>query len=156
MILRRATAADAPQLVDRWAEMFAELGTRDGPIAVDQALRDNFAGYLARKLPADDFFAWVVVEGTEVLSTAALITYEIPGRGDVSREGYVINVFTVARARGQGLAQKLMTALLQHARTLPLRKVWLRTAPKARELYLRSGFAPHPEFMELDVRLALP
>lgn len=156
MIVRRATGSDARRLVDLWAEMFSELGTREGPIAVDEGLRANFSAYLARKLPADDFAAWVAVEGAQVLSTAALITYEIPGRGDVSHEGYVINVYTVPEARGRGIAQKLMRVLLEHARALPLRKVWLRTAPKAREVYERVGFLPHPEFMEIDVRQALP
>ena len=153
MIIRRAAAADAAQLVERWAEMFAELAQHEAPQASDdRELRANFASYLARKLPADDFFAWVAVENGEVLATAALITYEIPGRGDVMREGYVINVYTVPRARGRGLAQQLMEVLLQQARRLPLRKLWLRTAPRARSLYQRAGFSPRTEFMEIDVR----
>jgi len=147
MKLRRAELHDAPALVERWAEMFAEIGAAPA----DAAVRRGFAGYLARKLPAEDFAAWVVVESDRVLATASLILYEIPGRPEVTCEGYVINVYTVPSARGRGLGRKLMEALLAHARTLPLRKLWLRTAPRAEALYGRLGFAARPELMELDL-----
>lgn len=148
MKLRRAELADANALVELWSEMFAEVGTAPA----DAALRQGFADYLARKLPAGDFAAWVLVDGHEIVSTAALILYDIPGRAGVSCEGYVINVYTVARARGRGHARKLMETLLAHARTLPLRKLWLRTAPDAEALYERLGFARRPELMEIDLK----
>jgi ribosomal protein S18 acetylase RimI-like enzyme len=146
--LRRAAPADAPALVERWAAMYAELGASPA----DDELRVGFAGYLRRKLPAPDFAAWVVEDGAEVVATASLILYEIPGRAGVTHEAYVVNVYTLPRFRGRGLARQLMDALLAHARTLPVRKLWLRTAPKARGVYEQLGFEGRPEFMEKDLK----
>jgi ribosomal protein S18 acetylase RimI-like enzyme len=148
MHLRRAEPADIPALVECWAAMFAEVGTAPA----DARLRASFAAYLARKLPAHDFAAWVIEERGTVVSTAALILYDIPGREGATCEGYVINVYTVPLARDRGLARKAMDALLAHARTLPLRKVWLRTAPKAAPLYDRLGFEQRSELREIDLK----
>ena len=153
MKLRRAAPGDVPALVDRWAEMFEELGPHDaGPTPADPDLRAHFRHYLNRKLGQSDFAAWVIEDGKQIVCTGSVILYEIPGRADVTHEAYVINVYTLPAFRGRGLARQLMEELLAHVRTLPVRKVWLRTAPKAKTLYERSGFRVRPEFMELDVK----
>ncbi|MBS2026530.1 MAG: GNAT family N-acetyltransferase [Deltaproteobacteria bacterium] len=153
MKLRRAAQADVAALVDRWAEMFEELGSRDAsPAAADADLRAHFRRYLQRKLGEPDFAAWVIDDGKQIICTGSVILYEIPGRADVTHEAYVINVYTLPAFRGRGLARQLMEELLAHVKTLPVRKVWLRTAPKAKTLYERSGFRARPEFMELDIK----
>ena len=148
MLVRRAQLADAPALVACWAQMFSELGAAPA----DAELLRGFRDYLIRKLPAPDFAAWLGEAEGEVLSTASLILYEIPGRATITHEAYAINVFTVRGARGRGLARQVMRALVAHARTLPVRKLWLRTSPQARTLYERVGFTPRSELMELDLR----
>ena len=134
--------------------MFEELGSRDqSPAAADADLRAHFRQYLERKLGAADFAAWVIDDGKQIICTGSVILYEIPGRADVTHEAYVINVYTLPAFRGRGLARQLMEELLAHVKTLPVRKVWLRTAPKAKTLYERSGFRVRPEFMELDIKV---
>ena len=56
------------------------------------------------------------------------------------REGYVLNVYTRPEARRMGLARALMDRLVDEARSIGVRRMWLRTSPEGKALYVGMGF----------------
>ena len=65
------------------------------------------------------------------------------------REGYVLSVYTCPKFRKQGMADKLMAALIQYGRNEDLGKLWLNSSPMGKNLYLRHGFKDTGNEMEL-------
>jgi GNAT superfamily N-acetyltransferase len=65
---------------------------------------------------------------------------------DYATIGYLADVFILPEHRGQGLARRLVQALLDHPDLQGLRR-WLLATQDAHGLYEKLGFAPlaHPE-----------
>jgi GNAT superfamily N-acetyltransferase len=138
-IVRRATTADIPTLVDL---RFAFVGEFAPDEVDDEAARDTVAEYLARALPLESFLAWFVVEGDEVVATGGMVVYErmIRSKGaGVGLEGYILNVYTLPEHRGRGHAVRMMQALLDCARERNIRLTLLAT-DAGRRLYEGLGF----------------
>ena len=84
-------------------------------------------------------------------ASAALCLFDrLPYMENLSgREGYVLSVYTCPQFRKQGMADKLMTALIEYGRTAGLGKLWLNSSPMGKNLYLRHGFQETGNEMEL-------
>jgi GNAT superfamily N-acetyltransferase len=156
MNIRQIGVDDRQVVAGLWVEMVAELNAHDRPRL--QGERHEIEQYIAEQLPTGTFAAWVAEERGKAVSTAALISYPIPPRGNSKYEAVVINVFTLAAWRGRGLATELMRELLSYARSQPIRRVWLRSTEPARPIYERVGFVGDPTFLriELDPTVAQP
>ena len=54
--------------------------------------------------------------------------------------GYLMNIYTRAAVRGQGIGTKIVRALLDETARRGIHKVYLETTDQARSLYERIGF----------------
>jgi GNAT superfamily N-acetyltransferase len=66
---------------------------------------------------------------------------------------HVSLLFVTADARGCGIGQRLLEALLAWARTDGVTRVQLNAVPEARTLYERMGFGPPSERL-MELRLS--
>ncbi len=66
-------------------------------------------------------------------------------------EGFVFNVYTDPGWRRRGVARGLMEAVIDHARTLRLRRVMLRTSDAGRGVYDSLGFVDPGHYRQLDL-----
>lgn len=117
------------------------------------------------RLPVSDLFVpeltvWVASEGETLLGMGALKQLS-------ESEGEIKSMHTVAAARGKGVARKMLTTIIETAKTRGYTSLWLETGvhpdfAAARALYEKAGFRetgpfgsyvtdPHSLFMTLDL-----
>ena len=141
-VVRVATAADAPALVELRGVMFEGMGTPAAAIADPvwrRAAHDWFA-----KTVADPQSRIVVAEaGGRVVSCAVgEVTALIPGPNTVTGSvGLISNVATVAEHRGRGLAAACTDDLLRwFVEQTQVRRVDLFATEAGARIYTRRGF----------------
>ncbi|MBC7843502.1 MAG: GNAT family N-acetyltransferase [Gemmatimonadaceae bacterium] len=85
----------------------------------------------------------VARNGDDAVGCGALLAYEPPHIAEIKR------VYVRPSARGQGVGEVIMRALLSEAAARGFSRVRLDTAPEllaAQALYLRLGFEPIPQY----------
>jgi GNAT superfamily N-acetyltransferase len=140
--VRRATVADVDQLVELRVAFLRDAGHEvdEGP------LRSAVAQYLVRALPVEDVVVWVAEDGGRIVATGAMTVYERMSWDGVSKEGYVLNMYTVPAFRKTGIASAIVDAMLDHARANDLRLA-LIALDDARAMYERAGFKADPRYL---------
>jgi GNAT superfamily N-acetyltransferase len=143
VLFRRAGTEDQTALVDFRLAMLVEIAQTLGRQPVEQtaAIREANETWLRDHL-GRDLVAWFAEIDGRPVATAALMWFaHPPGPADPGgREGYVLNVYTRPEARRMGLARALMDRLVDEARSVGVRRIWLRTSPEAKALYVGMGF----------------
>lgn len=120
-----AEYAAMPHIVGRWSNPAHDLAQLPFPFVAPR-------GHLL-----------VAMDGEAPVGCGALRTMAEPGMAEIKR------VYVRSNARGKGVGELLMRALLAQAVELDCRTVRLDTAPElaaARALYLRLGFTPIPAY----------
>lgn len=119
----------------------------------DQVWLDRIAGAAS----------WLAFEGT--LPVGSVTMFHAPEQPE--GEAYLVGMWVAAHARGRGVADALVAALVEHARATGVRRVVLDVAEenhRAAGFYRRAGFVPtgrtgelpgHPEVRELEMELVL-
>jgi ribosomal protein S18 acetylase RimI-like enzyme len=103
----------------------------------------------------DDNFIYAAFDGSALIAMAGFFR---ESRVKRRHKGTVWGVYVAPAYRGRGVGRAVMTALLDHARTLPgLRYVYLSVGADspARRLYLSVGFQPfgiEPEALGVNGR----
>lgn len=63
--------------------------------------------------------------------------------------GYLMNIYTRAAVRGQGIGTKIVRALLDETARRGIHKVYLETTDQARPLYERLGFTEMKGYLSI-------
>jgi GNAT superfamily N-acetyltransferase len=159
--IRRATADDADEMARLRRDMQTELLATGGETLVldDAAQHDArrvqrlHRDYFREKLPAGEFVAFLAEIGGVIAGTSGMVVYRAPPtQGNPSGvEGYIMNMYTVPAYRGRGIATRLLERLVEHARGLGARRVWLRASEVGRPIYARFGFGDDPHYMSYRI-----
>jgi GNAT superfamily N-acetyltransferase len=139
--IRQATVTDIPDLVRLRRVMFESMGY-DDPVQLDAADRAA-AAYFSRAIPKGKFQGWLAVTpgGEAVGSGGAVIDRHPPGPSNLSGQiGYVMNVVTVPAYRRQGIARRVMSAILCWLAEQGIQHVTLHATEMGRSLYQELGF----------------
>lgn len=148
--IRRATADDAEAMARLRRDMQIELmptDTRPDLLPPDALVSHN-RDYFREKIPTPDFIAFLAEADGEIVGTSGIVMYRVPptGGNPTGIEGFVMNMYTVPSFRGRDIATRLLGRLVEHARGLGARRVWLRASEYGRPVYDRYGFVgddPH-------------
>lgn len=148
--MRGATAADARVLAAHRVAMFRDMG-RLRP-SLEAPLRDASTAYFTRAVPAGEYTAWLALAGDAVVAGAGVQRRILLPRPDergeslvLGQEGIVLNVYVEPAWRRQGLARRLMDAILAWAPAAGIRRLVLHPSDEGRRLYERLGFVPTNE-----------
>jgi GNAT superfamily N-acetyltransferase len=111
------------------------------------------ADYLATHIDGDVFRVWVAEDGGRIVAMGGLVLVDRPPhpRSRRTGEGFIVNVYTLPRWRGRGAGRAVMDALVADARSLRLRRVYLRTSDDGRPLYDGMGFRDPGNYLSLDL-----
>jgi GNAT superfamily N-acetyltransferase len=150
LTLRLATIDDIPALVNHRRRMFEDMDalksvTRDR--AGLDAMEAAYAVLLRYEIPAGSTRAWVIDDGGTITASGALkITDWLP-RPDGQRRGlvYVHSVYTVPEYRRQGLARRILNAMIDYCRDNGWPRLTLHASELGRGLYENLGFKPTNE-----------
>ncbi|MBR3935215.1 MAG: GNAT family N-acetyltransferase [Oscillospiraceae bacterium] len=148
MIIRKATADDAKLLSE-----VRKLQLIDEGIDPNCDIDSELSAFFKKWLESKDFIQLIAEEDGKLLSTAAVIYYDLPPSftNKIGVRGYVTNVYTAPEHRRKGLSKLLLTKLLDDARSRGIKKLWLGASKLGRPLYEKLGFIQQESYMELTL-----
>ncbi len=118
---------------------------RADPIYRDWVVRESRSGR---------FLAFLVVDpqGHALGSGAIWLAPTQPRPGRLAGESmpYILSMFTEPDARGQGIASRIVRAMIAWATRRGFRRIYLHASEQGRPVYAALGFLPGPE-MRLDL-----
>ena len=132
--------------------MFRDMGE----VATEELARDLFdqsASALAAALADGTYVGWFAVDDTDnvIAGAGAHIKPQLPRishggtRVAAGAVPLVVNVYTEAEWRGQGIARALMRTLMDWAINQGVDRIVLHASDKGRPLYTSLGFDPTNE-----------
>ena len=148
MIIRKATIEDVGLLSE-----VRKLQLIDEGISPDCDIDPELSAFFKKWLVSDNFLQLIAEENGKLLSTAAIVYYDLPPSftNKIGVRGYITNVYTVPEHRGKGLAKTLLKTLLDDAKSRGIKKIWLGASKLGRPLYEKLGFIQQESYMELTL-----
>ena len=148
MIIRKAELKDAALLSET-----RKLQLIDEGIAPDCDIDAELDVFFKKWLVSENFLQLIAEEDGKLLSTAAVIYYDLPPSftNKIGVRGYITNVYTAPEHRRKGLSKMLLTELLKDAETRGIKKLWLGASKDGRPLYEKLGFIQQESYMELTL-----
>ncbi|MBR3963105.1 MAG: GNAT family N-acetyltransferase [Oscillospiraceae bacterium] len=148
MIIRKAELKDAALLSET-----RKLQLIDEGIAPDCDIDAELDVFFKKWLVSKDFLQLIAEEDGKLLSTAAVIYYDLPPSytNKIGVRGYITNVYTAPEHRRKGLSKMLLTELLNNAKSRGIKKLWLGASKDGRPLYEKLGFIQQESYMELTL-----
>jgi len=152
--IRQASSADIPVLIDLRGRMLIELGSDDPQRLADLAERS--AEWFERAFAEGRAVGWLAERDGEIVGGLTMTLMELlpQYRSPKGRVANILGLFVVPAERGAGLASRLVSEAIAHARDWDADLVVLHAANKARPLYERLGFKATKEmrlqFSEYD------
>ena len=148
--LRLATVDDIPTLVNHRRRMFEDMYA-DKAVVRDRGNYDAMdAAYgviLRYEIPVGSTRVWVIDEGGLIAASGALKFTDWLPRPDGQRRGlvYAHSVYTVPEYRRQGLARRILNAMIDYCRDNDWPRLSLHASEMGRGLYEDLGFKPTNE-----------
>jgi GNAT superfamily N-acetyltransferase len=148
---RLATLDDLDSLIPLRIAMQKEVGHGDD--AHWATLESSLRSYFTTNIPSREFVAYVAEVGGRIIATSGIVFHQHPPTGGnvTGREAYIMNMYTVAEFRGQGIAGELLRRLIELARDQGCGRVLLHAQSKAKPLYRKAGFVDVDSEMRLQL-----
>ncbi len=149
--IREAATDDIPHIMQHRRDMFWEMGNHD-----EEAHREMLVhteAFLRSSIPLGTYRGWLAEARERVIAGVGIAILPWPGSPDdpAPRRGWIINVYTDPEFRRQGLARRLMNALVDWCRESGFANVSLHASVFGRPLYEDMGFRQTNE-MRLRLR----
>lgn len=112
------------------------------PDECDAELRVPYAAWVIGAFERDSYLGWLIeIEGKIKAGAGLMLIDWGPTRSSSSSyRGRIVNVFTEADSRGQGMATLLVGRCLEEARKRGVEQVGLSSTAFAHSLYSKLGF----------------
>lgn len=149
MEIRKATKADIDLLVENRMEFVKSI--RD--IANEDEFKIETKKYLDCHLEDDSMLCYIGVDEGKIVSSCILCIYQtLPTPSSLSgKNGLLLNVYTVIDYRRRGFAKKLLTQLIQDAKSSKLSRIHLDYTEDGYPLYCSLGFVKKEHEMSLNL-----
>ena len=145
---RKASIHDINMLVELRKKQLADEGM-DQNIDIDSELFLFFKN----KLDDGSLIQWLAEDKGKVIACGAVIIYDFPPSyvNKTGKRAYIANMYTNKQYRGQGIATKLLTRLVEEVKASGISKIWLGASEMGRPVYKKFGFRETDEYLELDI-----
>jgi GNAT superfamily N-acetyltransferase len=146
--IRYATAAEASIVAEHRARMFKDTGRLSDEGAAK--MRETLQAQLPPMLASGEYIGWFVAtpEDAVVAGAGVQLRHLLPRPETlVDREALVVNVYVVPEYRQQGLARRLIQAILDWCVEQGIERVALHPSTMGRHLYETLGFSPSNELV---------
>jgi GNAT superfamily N-acetyltransferase len=148
LIIRRATPDDVAVISAHRTHMFQDMERIDGERAA--AMIEQLTPMLRSMLVSGEYHGWLAVaQDARVVAGAGVQIRTLLPRPetDVEREALVVNMYVDPDYRRQGLARRLMEAILAWSREQGVERISLHASAMGRHLYESLGFVHSNEFV---------
>lgn len=142
-----ATVADAEQIAAHRRAMFVEMGQVDN--GEMQAMVEAFILWVRQKLADERYLGWLVMSDEEVVGGGGMLLLDFAPhwRDPKPLRAYLLNFYVSPKARGQGLAKRLLHTAVEEARHREIGVVALHASSAGRPIYEAAGFEASNEMM---------
>jgi ribosomal protein S18 acetylase RimI-like enzyme len=140
-------------IIDNRIAFLYELQGKPAP-EQEAYLRESLYRYFTKALRDNTFIGIIAQKGDQVIGSGGMVIQEIPGHFKIpnGKIGYILNIFTLAEYRAQGIASAIVDMLVEESRRLKLDKVCLHASAAGIEIYRKKGFV-EPDMPELELKL---
>lgn len=148
IIIRLATPDDAATIAGHRTGMFLDLDRFDAEGAATMA--DELIPIFQRMVSSGEYVGWLAVadDGTVAAGAGVQLRALLPRpETAVTREALVVNVYVQPAYRRNGLARRLMVAILDWCRAQGIERIALHASNMGRPLYESLGFAATNEMV---------
>jgi GNAT superfamily N-acetyltransferase len=145
--IREATPDDAGIIYHQRLAMFEDIWGKLDPQGV-ALMEATFVPWVRRGLADGSYRGWLACDGDgRVIAGGGLIIHEwmTHPRNPDPRRAYIANIYTEPEYRSQGIARRIMNAILDWCRVGGFKAVSLHASPFGRPLYESLGFEPTNE-----------
>ena len=139
--IRKAAAADLTHILHHRRAMFEEMGFRD-PAVLDR-MEDLSEEYFGEALRAGKYVSWLVEDSHgQIVGGGGVLVASWPGFPGENRaeRAWILNMYVEPGMRLQGLAKRLMEAMIRWCRERGLSSVSLHASSAGRPVYESLGF----------------
>ena len=143
--IRQATLNDLPELLRHRRGMYEDMGHKDGSALAGMVSTSE--NYLQQALADGSFRGWVAEANGRVVAGAAILISPWPSHpyDQQCRRATILNMYVDPKFRRQGIARRLMHAMLEWCRMQGFVNVQLHASDQGRPLYESLGFKPTNE-----------
>ena len=146
LVIREALASDLDIVIHHRRKMYEDMGTRaeDALARMEASSRPFFA----RALADGSYRGWLAEDGSGRVVAGGgviLIPFQPSPRDPAPRRPWIVNMYTEPEYRRQGLARRLMEAMVAWCRAERMTSVYLHASDDGRALYESLGFTPTNE-----------
>lgn len=139
--IREACAEDLKHILHHRLAMFEEMGFRDAAVlnSVEAVSRE----YFTAAFQTGSYLGWLAEDSNgEVVGGGGIVVAGWPGfpGEDHAKRAWILNMYTEPRARRQGVARKLMQAMIEWCRREGYSSVSQHASAAGRPLYESIGF----------------
>lgn len=153
LVFRRATLEDIPELVKFKLLLLDELNPNEDKTKLD-TLKKELEKFFEDHIGTTEFISWLVEYEGEIVATSGLILWRVPPRYDClyGKYGYISNMYTVPKARRNGISTELIKKLIEEAKILGIEILNLHATKDGIQMYRRFGFTD-PIDPEIELNL---
>jgi GNAT superfamily N-acetyltransferase len=150
---RRAELADVENLINLRIKFLYEAEEIDKETP-SHLLEESLTKYFTAHLQNGEFIAWFAVEDDLIVATSGVSFSTVPPSfGNVSgEEAYIMNMYTLPRARKKGIGTILLGKLIEDITEKKIKKVRLLTTELGKSLYFKAGFKKSDSEMVLKLK----
>ena len=125
----------------------------DEGIKPDEDIDRELSIFFKDKLTDGTLIQWVVEDNEEIIACGAVLFYDFPPSytNKTGKKAYISNMYTIESYRGQGIAKKLLTKLVEEAKISGISQIWLRASQMGKPVYEKFGFKGNTDYMELNM-----
>ncbi|MCB0971358.1 MAG: GNAT family N-acetyltransferase [Acidimicrobiales bacterium] len=148
LTIRRAGETDVDELV-RLRLAFLDDVRGPGAVAAVPDLAAATRSWAESGTATGALASWLARLDGETVAATSLALHEVPPLPDDprTRDGYLLNVYVVPRARRRGIARALLDEAAAAAASLGVRRLTLFATPEGEPLYRSEGFRTDPRWM---------
>ncbi|KYC45713.1 MAG: Acetyltransferase (GNAT) family protein [Candidatus Methanofastidiosum methylothiophilum] len=153
LVFRKATSKDIPELIKFKILLLDELNEYTNKDNLEK-LKIELEKFFTEYLETENFVSWVVEYEGELIATSGLILWRVPPRYDCvhGKYGYISNMYTVPKARRNGISTELIKKLIEDAKKMNLDILNLHATKDGIKMYRRFGFKD-PKDPEIELNL---
>jgi len=156
IVIREAQPQDVTEIVRHRRRMYEDMGELDA--AALDAMQTSSAAFLEKAIPAGLFRGWLAQTraGRVVAGGGMMIVPWLSRPADPEPwRAWILNLYTYPEYRRQGIARRLMQAMIEWCRQAGFQSVSLHSSDEGHPLYESLGFRPTEE-MKLVLRSGPP
>lgn len=150
IVFRTATMDDLDDLVHFRILMQAEVNDIL-PQAVNDSYREKIKDYFQKAISAKKYVGVLAETDGKIIGSSGVCFYEKPPSisGGSGIYGYVTNVFTDPRFRGQGVGSGMVSKIIQISKETKADKIHLGATEDGIGMYKKCGFKePRYQYLE--------